>query len=195
MFLDVRSTTEEHDPEITDDEDNNNNYRNKTSTEQDTTELEQQKKRRRTANYQHILSTKPTNASDDDHHERTSSRISTIDCFLISVMIISLIFSIATTDNIRSLSSRRTDLSSSLTLNPDERTNRFTPVKQRFDILPTYRAQTSNYDPTKSPLFSAGNRVSKITFSCLKNLCHLFREPPTPPPSQLPQQQPHPQLI
>ena len=108
-------------------------------------------------------------------------------------MIIPFICSIATTDNIRSLSSRRTDLSSSLTQNPDERANRFTPVKQRFDILPTYRPPASNYDPTKSPLFSAGNRVSGITFFCLDTFFYLLRGPPIPPQPQ--QQQQHQQLI
>ena len=178
FFLDGRSLNRDDEAQITDDEDNNNHNRDTASTEQDTTEIEQQKKRRRTANYQHILSTKPTNApdGDDDHDERTSSHLSMSKSLLIILMFILVIFWIATADNFRSLSTRRGDHSSSITQNPDERMNRFTPVKQRFDILPTYRTPTSNYDPTKSPLFSAGNRVSAISYVRFKRLCFFRRE-------------------
>jgi len=77
------------------------------------------------------------------------------------------------TDSIRSLSNLRLDhtsnttpvlLQTSIEQNPNERINRLTSSKQRFNLLPTYRGSTSNYDPSKSPLFSTGNRVSKILF-------------------------------
>jgi hypothetical protein len=139
-----RSAIREDEPQITDDEDSTS--RDIPSPEQDSIEIEQQKKRRRTANYQNILSTKSTNGHHhhDDDDERTSS-------------------SIFSTDSVRFSSDRRIDPTSSTVQSSNERINRFTPAKQRFDILPTYRGSTSNYDPTKSPLFSAGNRKTTET--------------------------------
>ena len=84
------------------------------------------------------------------------------DCYLFSFLTVS-------TDSVRLLSNRRIDHTSntapiifhtSTEHNYNERINRLTPSRQRSNILPTYRGSTSNYDPSKSPLFSVGNRVS-----------------------------------
>jgi hypothetical protein len=166
VFLDDRSTIQDDEPQITDDEDNNS--RDALSTKQGATEIEQQKKRRRTANYQHILSTKTTNGHHDV--ERTSSPFS-MNLILLSIVILILFFLLtASIDSIRSLSNIRIQHTTTTTpvlhqtsieQNHNERINR---SKQRFNILPTYRTPTSNYDPSKSPLFSPGRRVSKIYF-------------------------------
>jgi len=71
---------------------------------------------------------------------------------------------IALTDNVRSLSNLRINHTPNTT------------SKQRFNILPTYRGSTSAYDPSKSPLFSAGNRVSKIYFPKKKKTQFHFIE-------------------
>jgi hypothetical protein len=80
-----------------------------------------------------------------------------------------LIFPLLTvsTDSVRSLSNRGIDHTSNTTpvifqtsteQTYNERINRLTPSKRRFNM-----STTSNYDPSKSPLFSVGNRVSHIS--------------------------------
>ncbi|CAM4970620.1 unnamed protein product [Rotaria socialis] len=98
-------------------------------TERDLTDIEQQKKRPRTANYQNI---------HDD--ERMSSHP-------------------ISTDSIRLLSKHRLDHTKSSEQNYNETINRVLPSStQRFNSSLTYRRSTSNYDPSKSPLFSDHNR-------------------------------------
>ena len=76
-------------------------------------------------------------------------------------------------DGVRSLSNFRNDHTSNTTpvifrttteQNYNERLNRLTPSRQRSNILPTYRGSTSTYDPSKSPLFSVNNRVSRLSY-------------------------------
>lgn len=173
IILDDRPIKKDDEPELTDDDDNNS--RDVPTTEQDLTETEQQKKRRRTANYQHILSTTTTTSSSHHDDQRTSSPLSmnlilsSKSSFLINHWIfLHFLFSsylIVPTDSVRSLSNNRMNQTSNTTpirieQNPNERLSRLTASKQRFNILPTYRGSTSNYDPSKSPLFAAGNRVN-----------------------------------
>jgi hypothetical protein len=170
-----RSSIRDDETQLTDDEDNNN--RGVPSNEQDLTEIEQQKKRRRTANYQNILPTKTTNGHHDQD-DRIFSPLS-MNLILLSIAFIILFFLLtASTDSIRSLSNLRLDhtsnttpvlLQTSIEQNPNERINRLTSSKQRFNLLPTYRGSTSNYDPSKSPLFSTGNRKKTETRTNLKS--------------------------
>lgn len=84
----------------------------------------------------------------------------------------------ATTDSARSISNRRITDTSNITpvllhtsteQNHNERINRLLSSKQRINILPTYRGSTSTYDPSKSPLFSAGSRVRKFFYLFFSN--------------------------
>jgi hypothetical protein len=183
FILDGRSSIRDDETQLTDDEDNNN--RGVPSNEQDLTEIEQQKKRRRTANYQNILPTKTTNGHHDQD-DRIFSPLS-MNLILLSIAFIILFFLLtASTDSIRSLSNLRLDhtsnttpvlLQTSIEQNPNERINRLTSSKQRFNLLPTYRGSTSNYDPSKSPLFSTGNRVSKILLLDKKKTLFYRKKP------------------
>jgi hypothetical protein len=80
---------------------------------------------------------------------------------------------IASTNSLGSLSNRRIIdngfntanttpvlLQTSTEPNQNEETNRLTSSKQRFNISSTNRGLTPNYDPSQSPLFSIGVRVS-----------------------------------
>ncbi|CAF4672531.1 unnamed protein product, partial [Rotaria sp. Silwood1] len=72
------------------------------------------------------------------------------------------------TDSISSLSNRRLHCTTSTELNSNERINRIISSTQRFNIT-----STSNYDPSKSPLFSVDNRkqteTTTITTTNLKS--------------------------
>jgi hypothetical protein len=64
-------------------------------------------------------------------------------------------------------------LQTSIEQNHNEETNRFASSKQRFNISSTTRPLTPNYDPSQSPLFSFGIRVSHFP-SSKKNINQTF---------------------
>ncbi len=154
---------------MTDDEDNAS--RDVSPTQQDPTEVEQQKKRRRTANYQHIITT--TNGNHDN--ERTSPPLSMFNYFHYYQLFFSL--PATPTNSVGSLSNRRIIgngsntanttpvlLQTSTEQNHNEGINRSTLSKQRFNIPSINRGVTPNYDPSQSPLFSVGVRVSHLHY-------------------------------
>ncbi|UJR22997.1 hypothetical protein I4U23_026024 [Adineta vaga] len=107
------------------------------SYSRDVPSTEQQTKRRRTANYQHILSTNSNQESD-----RASPPSNSIDSVASSTYTTPIL--------------RRT----SIEQNYSEIINRSRPL---YHHPSTYRKVTSNYDPSKSPLFSFGNRTTTTT--------------------------------
>jgi hypothetical protein len=109
-------------------------------------------------------------------------------CLIIFFFINDLFFflEIASTNNVGSLSNRRIInngsntanttpvlLQTSTEQNHNEGTNRLTSSKQRFNISSTNRGLTPNYDPSQSPLFSIGVRVSYFLSSKKKTTKNL----------------------
>ncbi|CAF4054422.1 unnamed protein product [Rotaria sp. Silwood2] len=115
-------------------DDEDNNNQDVSSTGQDLKEIEQQKKRRRTTTYQLIDTT-------NGHHENEKTSLYP-----------------NSTDTKSSLSNHRFHHTTAGEQNSNERINRIISSTQRFNIT-----STSNYDPSKSPLFSIDNRKSTET--------------------------------
>ncbi|CAF0997893.1 unnamed protein product [Rotaria magnacalcarata] len=136
MITNLRTTTPKHLARTTRDDESSlideedDSIEDVLPTERDLTDIEQQKKGPRTTYYQNI---------HDDHERMSSHPIST--------------------DSIRLLSKHRIDHKKSSEQNYNEIINRVLPSStQRFHSSLTYRQSTSNYDPSKSPLFSDNNR-------------------------------------
>ncbi|CAF1346330.1 unnamed protein product [Adineta ricciae] len=106
----------------------------------DVPSTEQQTKRRRTANYQHVTTT----TSHHHDNERTTPATSSTE---------SVISSTHTTPIL---------CRTSIEQNYSEVVHR---VRHHYDLPSSYRRTTSNYDPSKSPLFSAGNRATATSQS------------------------------
>ncbi|CAF3462959.1 unnamed protein product [Rotaria sp. Silwood1] len=132
--------------QFTDDDDNNN--QDVSSIEQDLKEIEQQKKRQIEQQKKRRRTTNYQQIhTNNRHHENEKTN---------------------STDSISSLSNRRLHCTTSTELNSNERINRIISSTQRFNIT-----STSNYDPSKSPLFSVDNRkqteTTTITTTNLKS--------------------------
>lgn len=72
------------------------------------------------------------------------------------------------TDAISTLSNITPVIRTSTEENYHDRINRLTASKQRFNIPSTYRESLSNYDPSKSPLFTDRVSNQNIIFTALK---------------------------
>lgn len=166
-----RAIVADDEPQLTDDEDNS--ARDVSPIESDLPDLEQSKKRRRTANYQHIVSTSTATATANGHHqdERTSPPSST-GLTLVCDVLFDVIL-VSTTSVGSSITRRVLDygpnttnttpvlLQTSTETSQNEGINRFASAKPRFNLPSTHRALPSQYDPSQSPLFSVGSRVSR----------------------------------
>jgi hypothetical protein len=199
FFEDNGRTIADDEPQLTDDEDNN--ARDVSSMEQDRSNPEQQKKRRRTANFQNITSSSTiAKTAANGHHddERITPLSSKIHINMPNrSFFLTMIFMLIELDSINSAGSagnrRPIDYEwnttnttpilqqTSIETNASTELDRSTTSKQRFNIPSIHRGLVSNYDPTQSPLFSVGVRVSNMIM-CLFNknsiniqmsICHL----------------------